>query len=265
MRRRYLLAVILGLLLASPASAAVRLRAIYPNPPGSDEGEWVAVENLDATPSGKFSLRDTVGSVKTYTLDSLPASELRLIYATQSGITLNNTGEAVELLAEGIVLERSPPYVASAEGRVWLQLESGWREVALSEFNDRAERRNWLVGPESTSNEERESIDPPQTSDLDRGETKPVDSAPTSVIPSIRPEYRLPRLQATSTATVAANWSWPIPPEPDYQAEIDLFLDWKRRALLGSLALLFGGGCWLLLVSPPLFTLWRWLRDELML
>lgn len=265
MRWRLIFISLVYWLAAAPVAAQVTLRAIYPNPPGSDEGEWIAVENLDSASASAetYSLRDTAGSVKTYQLAALGPGELRIVAATQSGITLNNTGEAVELLAGAMVAQRSPDYVASAEGKVWLQLLTSWQEVDLAEYLDRAANRRWG-----------------QAVAVDQETVEPVPVVPTAVVvnpptkspladaPANRPirERRLPQLKPpVTTPSPVPPIAWPAPPEPEYESEMAVFLGWKREALAGSLALVFAGLSLLLLAVPPLDRVWRWLRDELML
>ncbi len=270
MRGYLFLALLLGLVLPAPVIATVKLRAIYPNPPGSDDGEWVAVENVGASVSGElYSIRDAVGTVKNFSIESLAVNELRLIYASQSGITLNNAGESVELLSQGILLESSPSYMASEEGKVWLQLDSGWREVSLADFFERLIHRNWSVveDPQAIDTDELEPSLPtllPQSLPFDQGQRLPT-AAPAGSPPLKPPDRRLPQLKRLPIASAAASWDWPTAPEPDYQAEIATYARWKREALFGSLSLMFAGGCWLILISPSLMAVWQWFRDELML
>ncbi len=266
-------------------AAELHLRAIYPNPPGNDTGEWLAVENngTASVAAGLASLRDKFGSTKTYLLPALSAQELKIITASESGITLNNTREAVELLKQNVVIDASPEFVASQEGMVFIQLNEGWREISLAEYLERQLNRNWST---VAVTEDDDSTEPDTTTATVSATFTPLPWAtliapapdraakqvelssdlPTQASPAPLP-YRVPHLFTGSPARAspAGELNWPLPPEPDYDAEMQVFLDWKRRALFGSLALVWGGLCWLLLVIPPPPVLWHWLRDELLL
>lgn len=246
----------------------LRLRAILPNPPGSDESEWIAVENVSpATISAQlYSLRDVYGSIKTFGLGSFLPLELKTILASQSGIMLNNTEEQIELLYLGQVVESSPRLVASQEGKVFIQLDSGWKEINEAEYRERQAGRNWSwladVGREEPDEANPAVVQLPENAKREDGEEEISPNDDTVSIQRAFPKL----LRGTSfLATPSGLLSWPIPPEPDYEREMDVFLGWKREALLGSLLLIFGGTCLISLTLPPVSDIWRWLREELLL
>lgn len=83
-------------------SASIFITELMPNPEGDDsKGEWIELYNsgADADIAG-WVLSDKIGSVKKYTFPAgtkILANSYLLISSEQSGISLNNNGDVVEL------------------------------------------------------------------------------------------------------------------------------------------------------------------------
>lgn len=266
--RRFLFISFFFLLAQTSRAYDLRLRAVFPNPIGSDEGEWIAVENISqATFSAQlYAIRDVYGSVKTFGMGSFLPFELKTVLASQSGITLNNTEEMVELLYLGEVIESSPKLVASQEGKVFVRLESGWNEISESEYLARKGERRWGV-PSPVNGRESETENPGvvQLPENPERESEAEEILPNRDDLSVQRVFPTFLRGARSSATPSGLPSWPMPPEPDYDQEMAVFLEWKREALVGSLSLIFGGVCLLTVTLPPVPAIWRWLREELLL
>lgn len=266
--RRLLFLCFFFLLAQTSRAYDLRLRSVFPNPTGSDEGEWIAVENISqATISAQlYAVRDVYGSVKTFGLGSFSPLELKTVLASQSGITLNNTEEMVELLYLGEVIESSPKLVASQEGKVFVRLESGWNEVSEAEYLARKGERRWGVpSPVNDSESKTENPGVVQLLENAEGESGAEEILPNRDDLSVKRVFPSFLKRTRPSATPSGLPSWPMPPEPDYDQEMAVFLEWKREALVGSLALIFGGACLLTVTLPPVPTIWRWLREELLL
>lgn len=240
-------------------SSGVVLRALFPNPVGSDTYEWVLVENTSAqtVDTGAFRIRDTVGTVHTASIGAALASgELRLLSATQSAVTLNNTGDTVQLLNNGTVVQESANYGSVTEGDVWLWTDEEWTAVPESEFWDRLAEKNW-------SGLETEAPDEKEVNDGSEEMAALVDESATSDIPIASPtpknipqNYRSPQLEySRPPPAAAANKPQLHLPEYDFDAEKARFVVWKKQALLGTLSLCLGG-IWWLLISWKL--VWDW-------
>lgn len=242
----------------------VRILAVFPNPVGNDSGEWIAVENMrEATvAAGLYWLRDTVGSTKTASLSAFQPSERKTIHASQSGITLNNTGESVELLSGGVVVDTTPTLIATREGMVFFRSENTWIEITLDEYFERLTTEYLVPGVsrESEQDEQEDSREGPELflPSVTRQISKP--EIENRVI-----SRKLPKFLPAATVATPSSFSWPTPPKPWYEQEMDVFLEWKRKAIFGSLSLMFGGICLLLVASPPVLRFWQWLRGEIFL
>lgn len=254
MKRQVFLALtILLVASARDVRAALHIRAIYPNPPGNDDTEWIALENTsDASISAQlYTLADTVGSVRTATFSGWFAGrEVRLISATSSGIVLNNTGDQVVLKKQGEVVESSPSYQSLTEGLVWTKIDAEWQGLSLSEFMSRLEQKNWSAsGEEQPALEEAEAVNNQESYD-NQPRATPVVSKKIDVLPS-QPQHALPRLfPSNPQANSRQILPFPTPPLIDYAAEQRVFLDWKKKALAGSFLLMFGGICALIPLAP---------------
>lgn len=261
--KRCFFAFLLALSVGKVSAFDLQIRAVFPNPVGIDTSEWVAIENTSAATisAGLYLLRDTTGSTKTASLSAFRPYEVKTITATQSGITLNNSGESVELLYGSSVIDSTANFIATQEGTVFLKLNESWVEVSLNEYQERLATKNWLVIRE----EAREVVfDNDFENEVEGG--MEVSLVPSHMEKSRAVNRKLPRLfLAQSSATPSAGMLWPVPPEPHYDQEMALFLDWKKRAIIGSLSLIFGGTSLLFVSAPPLLKMWRWLREEVFL
>lgn len=105
---------------------------VMPAPEGPDaENEWIKIKNtnnfeIDLT---DWEIRDIKGSIKTYTLkQKIKALEVLTLMRPETKITLNNTGDGLELLnptgeiVDFVVFEKAPAniaYVKIADAWQW--------------------------------------------------------------------------------------------------------------------------------------------------
>lgn len=255
----------------------VVLRAVLPNPTGSDSQEWIDLENVSAATVAAqlVVLADTEGSVTRYQLEvDLQPNELRRLTATQSGITLNNSKEQVELWWNGEWQASSPVMTDADEDQVWVQLDGGWTVLNLADYEERRAYRRWQEGVDSPDEATAEVSSPGVTpraspksqtavnadSRISQFDAEPAveeaAAASTSAVPyhTLRFPELLPTQVASASAETVPNISALRPPRPDSE-EVDRYQWWKRRAVGGSLLMLWGGATLSLLSWPPL---WRW-------
>lgn len=251
---------------AVDAQTSIRIRALLPNPTGSDTTEWILIENTgeDTVEVGSLVLQDVAGSVTTYSIqESLLAKEFLFVSATESGIALNNAQDRVELFFQEQKVAESFAYTDAQNDQVWWQSEDGewqWEEKHL--FLKRVE-----TGDFSLASKEAEVTATPTPTLQDSisettGENKKVLETPVSVqVPSAVYQGKKHALLLTDTV--------PPPrskkslqdiqfPEFDFDKEAERFVSWKQQALQGSLGLIVGGVSWLTLCFPYWWQRYRW-------
>jgi len=108
------------------------LSEILPSPEGSDtENEFIEIfnaNNFEANISG-FKIKDKVGAVKTFTVPvgtKISANGFLAFKSSQTKISLNNTGDGVELLDPTGKLIDSTDFGKSSQGQSWSKGETGW-------------------------------------------------------------------------------------------------------------------------------------------
>ena len=251
------------------AVSPVILRAMAPNPVGSDDFEWIVIENTSTASASAelLKLKDIEGTVVTYQLTGwLEPQELRVVPRSQSGITLNNTVDGVVLLENGVEIDRSDPYDGLAEGQVWVAFADGeWRAVSEAEYQEMASTRRWSLVVSSPT----PSITPSPTVSGQSSVIKSSPSPTTSTEKTSDPppfsstersgEYqrllKVPVFLATSSASVREqSTELPSPPPLDWEVETGVFMAWKRKALKGTIGVMFGGAVWLTLAISRLIT-----------
>lgn len=256
--------LLLWLLSIGVGRAAPLVRAIYPNPPGSDTGEWVMIENPDsATVSANvLTLSDTQGSLKTWRMTTpLEPQSLTTFLFSQTGISLNNAKDGVVLASGSGVLDTSAEYVNADEGFVWWRSTTGWTYSLAADFQGRAALRQWeLPVPEDDSGHDPEPttvvasptpvprVMSPSAAKREVSQPENVTAVPS---PSLAP-LKLPTLIAVTTPYVPRTPLPSAPPIPDPDAEVATFVAWQKQAIGGSLAVMFAGVCWLTIALPPL-------------
>lgn len=266
MKRCLVVILLVGLFLWTgrvQASTSIVLRALAPNPVGSDDWEWIALENTSSASvsAQMLSIKDIEGSVVTYQLSGwFGPGELKVISRSSSGITLNNTSDSVLLLENGLQIDTTDRYEGLAEGEVWVLFADGeWRATSESEYQQMASERVWSLtspspSPTPASSPQASSSTPKilstRASPLPSGETP----SPTSNPIDFQTIFSLPVLASPHFSTEAARLELPSPPPLDWEPELNVFMAWKRKALAGSLALIFGGVIWFLIALTRLIT-----------
>ncbi len=257
---------------AQAQSTDLLVRAVFPNPLGSDSNEWILLENstLNTIPSTTLSLQDTIGAVKTYKIpfDIQPGS-FTFVSATESGIALNNLEDTVQLVREGQVIDQSFLYSNAQDDQVWWRSESGeWQWESISEFMTRIETKNFTL-----VSEEEDVASPSSSPSLvvsyNEGDLEKESSMNSLDTASLNIESpRVTKYLGTShslTPHLEETELYKKPslkdidfPEFDFERETALFVWWKKQALIGSLCLVFGGSCWVCLCFPYWWQKYRW-------
>ncbi|MCD8484684.1 hypothetical protein LRY65_04555 [Candidatus Woesebacteria bacterium] len=249
----------------------VRVRAVFPNPQGSDTTEWILIENNGSQPltSGEITVRDTEGSVHGFTVaEEIAAGDFLFLPATVSGIALNNSTDTVEIVQNNTVMFTSKPYQDAEEDQVWwVSDENAWQWSPVAEFLVRLDNGDFAVSP--SSQEEENTSPTPDLQGLPAVTPHPAsvneaDPESTPDTPLVTPTPYLgqsPHLEA-SLATLSAQQQMPSEPlafpQFDFSAQEDRFMQWKRQALLGSLLMIFSGGCFLVICVPYFWERYHW-------
>ncbi len=264
---------------ARASEPAPSLRALFPVP--SSGSEWIVVENPhDATISGKlWSIKDTVGSTKTWILPDMAPNELKIFPATQTKISLNNTGDQVQLLFQGVLFEESGLYGTLAPDAVWVLLDDGWQAMSLEEWEERWPRRDWTIWQDEVTEEvldelvgdgagapsptitkavlpKNTPVPTPSASPQHTSQSLPlVSNEPPDDPPPTWWKYvlvpRLGTLQAVSSSVQEVP-IWEREPA-DYTQEWQEVERWKQNVLLWSLVALVLSGMSFFLCFPKLW------------
>jgi len=119
-------------LLAEPVSypTGVVFSEILPSPDGPDaENEWIEIFNQydsDVDLSG-WTIKDTTGSTKTYILNSkIPALGYLVLLRPETKITLNNSGDGLNLFNPNREITDSVDFGKASLGQSYNRNQSGW-------------------------------------------------------------------------------------------------------------------------------------------
>ncbi|MCL5010906.1 MAG: lamin tail domain-containing protein [Patescibacteria group bacterium] len=106
----------------------VFINEVMPSPSGSDEeNEWVELfnaNNFDVSLAG-WSLRDTVGSIKTFVFPDnteIKANGFLVLTRPQTKIVLQNSGDGLELLDPNGQIAGKTEYGKASQGQSWNRL-----------------------------------------------------------------------------------------------------------------------------------------------
>ena len=110
--------------------AGVVLSEILPSPEGPDaENEWIELynqNNFGVNLSG-WTIKDTAGSTKTYTLNSeIPANGYLVLLRPETKITLNNTGDGLNLINPNKEIIDSVNFEKASPNQSYSKTSSGW-------------------------------------------------------------------------------------------------------------------------------------------
>ena len=110
--------------------AGIVFNEILPSPEGPDaEEEWIELynqNNFEVNLSG-WTIKDTVGSTKTYTLNSeIPANGYLVLLRPETKITLNNTGDGLNLINPNKEIIDSVNFEKASPNQSYSKTSSGW-------------------------------------------------------------------------------------------------------------------------------------------
>ena len=103
---------------------------ILPSPEGADaEEEWIELYNqngFEVDLSG-WTIKDTTGSAKTYTLNAkIPANGYLVLSRPETKITLNNTGDGLNLINPNKEIVDSVDFGKASLNQSYSKISSGW-------------------------------------------------------------------------------------------------------------------------------------------
>lgn len=215
--------------------------------------EWIAVENVTgATVSAQtWSVRDVQGSVKSWVIPEVPPYELVIFSSALTKISLNNTGDQIELLQGGEVRQVSAPYEDLSSGDLWVLLGNVWQVVTQEDWERRWPLRDWvsiLPSPTPVSSPGVSPIPSPKITPSPSRSTPSPMALGKSPEPLISPsplslsldddaswwdQVVLPSLgslQSKGTRTPEVEEIWEKEPG-DFSQEEERFRAWKRKIL----------------------------------
>lgn len=112
------------------------LSEVLPSPEGADtENEFIEIfntANFTADISG-FKIKDTIGAIKTFTIPigtKISANNFLTFKSGQTKISLNNSGDGVELLDPSGKIIDSIDFGKSQSGQSWSKTENIWQWTA---------------------------------------------------------------------------------------------------------------------------------------
>lgn len=249
-------------------SPAVILRGMSAVPAAGSE--WIALENTNgATISAQvWSVRDVQGSIKTWSVPALQPYELKMFSGVETKISLNNTGDQVELLQNGLVVQSSAPYEELLSGSIWLLLSDGWREVTIEDWEQRWPLREWrvvAVSPSPTPSPLQVVTPRPTPKPVVSPQSSPVDlprlaspspmsssAVKTQLKSDIWKDVAFPHSGAVSSVSTGLTSPSPIwEREPgDFSMESERFRSWKRSIWL-RLAFVFSFSVFTMTLCAP--------------
>lgn len=235
----FLWAWLLGMPSVARAAQTPLIRALLPQP-STGQPEWILLQNSTgglATQSAV--LKDTHGSVKSYSFVLAADQEWYQLTASVSGITLNNDQDGVTLSVQGALVDSSQPYETSFRDQVWTRLDSGWQWLSLSDFNSRWEELDWsdpvMASPSATPTpvvtvKKTPTPAPSLVQKVVQTPTGATSSAQMSVATSPTP-YPGKKIILAVTKTEELQSSDPSVPafqEPDYALELASYRSWLQ-------------------------------------
>lgn len=241
-------------------SSVVVLRGLSAVP--TEGSEWIALENTsNATVSGQmWSIRDVQGSIKTWLVPVLQPYELRMFSSTETKISLNNTGDQVELLQGSSVVQSSSPYEELQTGSLWVLLSGGWQEMDADEWVRRWPIRDWQVqmiiaspSPVPSNTPTTVLVSSPSPLLFPSGVSR---TTSTPVSKSLEKDWwddvSLPLVAKTSTQSAVSISTPPIWERPpgDFDGEWQVFQNWKRE-IWYRLGVTFFSSFFVLALSAP--------------
>lgn len=126
---------------------------ILPSPEGSDtENEFIELfnaNNFTADISG-FKIKDKIGSAKTFIIPDgakISANSFLVFKSNQTKISLNNTGDGVELLDPNGKTINSTDFGKSQPGQSWSKVENTWAWTA----KPTPSQENIIISTQTTS------------------------------------------------------------------------------------------------------------------
>jgi len=283
------LVIFLMLLITRQCQASdIFVRAILPNPPGSDTQEWILLERQPgASFSAEIVVKDGLGAVQSY--DFCPffttGDQLRLM-KSETGISLNNDADWVEIWQEGDLVDRTETFENSTEGSVWTRLGNVWQSLTSEEFALRLASMDWNDSVEIDDSETNTASDSAETTTDSTQATPTSKSSPKlSPLPTATPAQKFansspqpsispilyqqwlampqflvsPQPKAATESSSFTPRSPPAYPQLDGEGERKRFYDWQKKAILGAFGFLLAGVCFVVLATPALC---RWYNDK---
>lgn len=126
--------VVIFLIPGKVFASDVVINEVFPNPSGSsaEDGEFIELYNKSsgAVAITNWKISDTAGSTSTYTIpdNTLPAGGFISFKKATTGISLNNTGDGVELKNESDQLIDSMSFASTIEDKSWSRIPDGTGE-----------------------------------------------------------------------------------------------------------------------------------------
>ena len=130
---KFFLILIVLFLFSKQALAEVLINEVLPDPQGKDkEGEWIELYNNNDTNidlSG-WILRDRVGQGRTFIFpDRTEIGHFNFLLCpiSQTKLSLNNTGDTIELLNASGTLQDKVDYPTAKQGQSYNRTDNGWQ------------------------------------------------------------------------------------------------------------------------------------------
>jgi len=210
----------------SLSTARLELRLVSP----CTSPEWIEVKALESGVAPLVRVEDSSGLVTQQEEVEFSLGESKRI--EWAGAKLSNSGEWIRVIIPNQDYLFS--YSACEGSFPYRFYEGKWQQGELSVG---------VLGI-STESAEFDADDPvvEQEREVPGEKTWLVD----------REEYQL---LATASSQLRERKDFPPAPVPDFAAEERIFMNWKKRSLLGGLAFVFAGATFLILGAPDL---WSW-------
>lgn len=133
MRKFLFILVVLLFFSNEQAAASVLINEVLPDPAGKDkEGEWIELYNNSSETinlSG-WILRDMVGQGRTFIFPDrtqISGFNFLLCPISQTKLSLNNSGDIIELLSADGALQDKIDYPTARQGQSYNRTDNGWQ------------------------------------------------------------------------------------------------------------------------------------------